>query len=190
MSHSIQSFIKHRWISLSGTSRMIKSWPDICLQHFLDIPLQKTWNWSLKRLPKIYTPRRWYSFQWMCLMSTGKCRAELLKNEVNWTLPWTDGSCSLHVVHGAFRSGESKTKLGIDTLFKTLHNLFDEPPAKRDYTKITGSDILPLQLYCHRWLEDRSVAERALQIWLQITAYISETVSPVIYFFICHMEPP
>ena len=54
-------------------------------------------------------------------------------------------SCSLHVVHGAFRSGESKTKWEIDTLLKALHNLFDESPAKReDYTKITGSDIFPL----------------------------------------------
>ena len=46
---------------------------------------------------------------------------------------------SLHVVHGAFRSDESKTKWGIDTLLKALHNLFDESPTKReDYTKTTG----------------------------------------------------
>ena len=76
------------------------------------------------------------------------------------------GSCSLHVVHGVFRSSESKTKWGIDTLLKVLHNLFDESPAKReDYTKIAGSDIFPLQSCSHRWLEDKSVAERALQIW-------------------------
>ena len=87
------------------------------------------------------------------------------------------GSCSLHVVHGAFRSDESKTKWGIDTLLKALHNLFDESPAKReDYTKITGSDIFPLPFCSHRWLKDKSVAERALQIWPQITAYISETL--------------
>ena len=39
------------------------------------------------------------------------------------------GSCSLHVVHGVFRSGESKMKLGIDTLLKGLKNLFDESSA-------------------------------------------------------------
>ena len=48
-----KSFIKDIWISLSVTSRIINSWLDICFQYFLDILLQKTWNWSLKRLPKI-----------------------------------------------------------------------------------------------------------------------------------------
>ena len=52
------------------------------------------------------------------------------------------GSCSLHVVLCAFRSCESNTKWGIDTLLKALHKLFDKSPAKReDYTKITASDI-------------------------------------------------
>ena len=87
------------------------------------------------------------------------------------------GSCSLHAVHGTFKSDESKTKWGIDTLLKALPNLFDESPAKReDYTKITGSDIFPLPFCAHRWLEDKSGAERALPIWPQITAYISETL--------------
>ena len=48
------------------------------------------------------------------------------------------GSCSLYTLHGAFRSDESKTKWGIDTLLKALHNMFDESLAKReDDTKIT-----------------------------------------------------
>ena len=55
--------------------------------------------------------------------------------------------------------------------------MFEESPAKKeDYTKITGSDIFPLLFCGHRWLEDKGVAERALQIWPQITAYISETL--------------
>ena len=73
------------------------------------------------------------------------------------------GSCSLHIVHGGFRSGESKTKWGIDILLKALDNLFDESPAKReDYTRTTGSDFFPLPFYGHRWFEDKNVAERAL----------------------------
>ena len=83
-------------------------------------------------------------------------------------------SCSLHVVHGAFRSDESKPKWGIDTLLKALHNLFDESTTKREnYAKITGSS-LP---FCgHRWPEDKSGAERTLKIWPEITAYIRETL--------------
>ena len=46
------------------------------------------------------------------------------------------GSCSLPVVHGTFRSGVQKTKWGIDGVLKTMHNLFDKSPAKReDYQK-------------------------------------------------------
>ena len=48
------------------------------------------------------------------------------------------GSCSLHVVHGASRSGVQKTKWGIDGVLKVMHNLFDESPAKREgYQNIT-----------------------------------------------------
>ena len=47
------------------------------------------------------------------------------------------GSCSLHVVHGAFRSGMLKTNWGIDAVLKALYNLFSESPAKReDFIKL------------------------------------------------------
>ena len=45
------------------------------------------------------------------------------------------GSCSLHVVHGAFRSGVQKTKWGIDGVLRAMHNLFDESPAKEKLLK-------------------------------------------------------
>ena len=86
------------------------------------------------------------------------------------------GSCSLHIVHGAFRNGMKQTNWGIDLLLKSLHSLFKETPARReDYTEITESEVFP-QLFCgHRWLEDKKVAERALEIWLNIAAYVTET---------------
>ena len=40
------------------------------------------------------------------------------------------GSCGLHVVHGAFRSGAQKTKLGVGSILEALYKLFDESPAK------------------------------------------------------------
>ena len=73
------------------------------------------------------------------------------------------GSCSLHVVHGAFRSGVIKTKWGINLVLKALHNLFDESPDKReDYIKVTGSEMFALPFCGHRCIEDRKAAERAL----------------------------
>ena len=86
-------------------------------------------------------------------------------------------SCSLHVVHGAFYSGMLKTSWGIDSVLKALHNLFSESPAKReDFFKLTGTETFPLPFCGHRWLENKQVAERALEIWPHITTYIRETL--------------
>ena len=67
------------------------------------------------------------------------------------------GSCSLHVIHGAFRTGMKQTGWGIDLLLKSLCSHLHEMPARReDYTKMTGSEVFPLQFCGHRWLEDKS----------------------------------
>ena len=69
----------------------------------------------------------------------------------------------------------NKTNWGIDSILKALHNLFDKSPAKReDFSKTTKTDVFPLQFCGHRWLEDKKVADRALEIWSHITTYISE----------------
>ena len=87
------------------------------------------------------------------------------------------GSCSLHVVHGAFRNGIKQTNWEIDLLLRSLHSLFNETPARReDYTKITGSRVFPQQFCGHRWLENKKVAERAFEIWPNITVFITETL--------------
>ena len=83
----------------------------------------------------------------------------------------------LHVVHGAFRNGMKQTNWEIDLLLKSLHSLFNETPARReDYTKITESEVFPQQFCGHRWLEDKKVAERALETRSNITAYVTETL--------------
>ena len=87
------------------------------------------------------------------------------------------GSCSLHVVHGAFRSGVQKTKWGIDGVLKVMHNLFDESPANReDYQTITGSQVFLLPFCGHRWIEDKKFADRALDVWSNIAKYVNETL--------------
>ena len=70
-----------------------------------------------------------------------------------------------------------KTSWGIDSVLKALHNLFSESPAKReDFIKLTGTETFPLPFCGHRWLENKQVAERALEIWPHITTYIRETL--------------
>ena len=87
------------------------------------------------------------------------------------------GSSSLHVVHGAFRTGVQKTKWGIDSILQALYNLFPNSPVKReDYTNITGSKVFPLPFSGTRRIQDKKVADRALEIWPNITKYVSETL--------------
>ena len=40
--------------------------------------------------------------------------------------------------------------------------------------KMTGSQVFPLQFCGHRWLEDKRVAERAVEVWPSLTTYITE----------------
>ena len=62
------------------------------------------------------------------------------------------GSCSLHFVHGTFRTGMKQIGWGIDLLLKSLYSHLHETPARReDYTKMTGSEVFPLQFCGHRY---------------------------------------
>ena len=68
-----------------------------------------------------------------------------------------------------------QTGWGIDLLLKSLYSHLHETPARgEDYTKMTGSEVFPLQLCGHRWLEDKRVAERAVEMWPSLTTYITE----------------
>ena len=52
------------------------------------------------------------------------------------------GSCRLHVVHGAFRTGVQKTEWEINSILLALYNLFPNSPAKRqDYTTLRLQDL-------------------------------------------------
>ena len=80
-------------------------------------------------------------------------------------------------MHGTFRTGVQKTKWGIDGIIKALYNLFPDSLAnKEDYKKITGSKVFPLSFSGTRWIEDKKVADRALEIWPNIAKYVSETL--------------
>ena len=88
------------------------------------------------------------------------------------------GSCSLHVVHGAFKTGAQATGWDLAGILRALWYLFHESPARReDYTAFTGSILFPLQFCATRWLEDIAVAERAVVIWTNIQKYINKILT-------------
>ena len=68
-----------------------------------------------------------------------------------------------------------QTSWGIDLLLKSVYSHLHETLARReDYTKMTGSEVFPLQFCGHRWLEDKRAAERAVEMWPSLTTCITE----------------
>ena len=63
------------------------------------------------------------------------------------------GSCSVHIVHGAFK-WVGKCVALIVTRYTSLYCVFNDSPARRDvYTKLTSSKKFPLKFPAHCWLE-------------------------------------
>ena len=55
--------------------------------------------------------------------------------------------------------------------------MFPDSPAEReDYKKLTRSEVFPLPFSGTRWIEDKEVTDRALEIWSNIAKYVSETL--------------
>lgn len=89
------------------------------------------------------------------------------------------GSCGLHVVHGAFRTGHGATGWHLNELFKDMHRLFKNSPARRaDYISITGIQRFPLRFCDVRWCENIRVAERAIEVFPHLKNYIETTKLP------------
>ena len=83
------------------------------------------------------------------------------------------GSCSLHIIHGAFKSGVEATPWKIKKVLKHLHCLFDHTSARRDdYVTETGSTTFPLSFCATRWLESKQVADRAILIWPNVVKMV------------------
>ena len=58
------------------------------------------------------------------------------------------GSCSLHIVHGSFKTGAEKTGWNLKALLKGSFQILHDTPARReDYEKVTGSNKYPI-LFC------------------------------------------
>ena len=83
------------------------------------------------------------------------------------------GSCSHHVVHGAFQTGALKTSWELNKVLKAMYNIFKESPARRDiYLKEGSSNEYPLKFCEPRWIEDKGIAERALEVWKSVVATV------------------
>ena len=84
------------------------------------------------------------------------------------------GTCGLHIIHGAFKSGFEATSWSMKDLLKGCCQILHDIPARHaDYISITGSDRFPLSFCGIRWVEDQKVAERLLEVWPNILKIVA-----------------
>ena len=70
------------------------------------------------------------------------------------------GSCNLHIVNGAFKTGAEDWEIKM-TLKGAIYLLHDTPERREDFTRVTGGTRFPLSFCATRWIEDR-VADRLI----------------------------
>lgn len=86
------------------------------------------------------------------------------------------GSCGLHTLHNAFKTGVVAAEWNISSVLKSLYYLFKDAPARReDYLSCANSEKnLPLKFVDHRWLENVPVCRRAIAIWPFVKDYVKK----------------
>lgn len=61
------------------------------------------------------------------------------------------GSCGLHVMHNAFKSGATASGWETGSILSSAYNLFKDAPARReDFITTTSSSVFPLKFCGHR----------------------------------------
>ena len=77
------------------------------------------------------------------------------------------------VAHGAFQTGVQSTGWDIEKVPKAMWRLFKDSPARREiYIRECGSSVFLMKFCQTRWIEDDSVAERAIELWPNIVKVI------------------
>ena len=93
------------------------------------------------------------------------------ENGMNKLLP--NGSCCLHSIHLAFKTGKNSTDRGVKKIVKAVYQILHASPARRaDYIEVTGSEQFPLPFGGTRWIEDQKVSLRAIEIWITYVKYV------------------
>lgn len=84
------------------------------------------------------------------------------------------GTCSLHIVNGAYKTSHDEINRRLHNFLAALYYLFRKVPARRaDYTHFTKSTLFPLKFCSVRWLENSKVMERAKTMILHLKIYCS-----------------
>ncbi|KAK3914496.1 Purine nucleoside phosphorylase DeoD-type [Frankliniella fusca] len=85
------------------------------------------------------------------------------------------GSCGLHVVHGAFKTGVNAVQWDLKEFLIGLHYLFYKSPARRGhFTKITSSEVFPIPFCFTRWIENDKAGSRAIAMLPHLKTWVDE----------------
>lgn len=72
------------------------------------------------------------------------------------------GSCGLRTLHNTCK------------VLRAMHTIFHNTPArKEDFTVLTKTKQFSLPFCSHRWLENLSAVERALEVWPSVTMFVN-----------------
>ena len=65
--------------------------------------------------------------------------------------------------------------MGLERYLKSIYTLLHDTPARRaDYISITECDKFPFAYCATRWVEDKKVADRAVEIWPNIKKVVEK----------------
>ena len=79
------------------------------------------------------------------------------------------GAYILHTVHRSLETDVNTSPLNLKNLLKGAHWILHDTPAWReDYFNITASTKYPLPFVSTRWVEDKAVGERLIELWPDI----------------------
>lgn len=83
------------------------------------------------------------------------------------------GSCGLHTLHNAFRTGSEATGWDIEHVISSAYILLHDCPARvEDYFATTGATVLPCKFCKHRWLENEVAANRLIELIPALQLYV------------------
>ena len=76
------------------------------------------------------------------------------------------GSCSLHIIHGAFKAGAETSGWNMKAILEGVSTILRDTPTRReDYISIIGEERFSLFFCATRWVEDVVVADQLIEIW-------------------------
>lgn len=83
------------------------------------------------------------------------------------------GSCGVHVVHGAFKTGFQKSGWDIEIFLSAFYYTCKNSPSRcADFTVVTGSTSYPMKFFGVRWLENVPVANKMITIFPASEKYV------------------